>query len=76
MTYILSDVVSITHMAAQEPGDPVSVALAFAPAPVHLLVSRHAIARSPGLVARLDEALLRARAKPSWAQALARYPGA
>lgn len=76
LTYILSDVVSITHMAAQEPGDPVSVALTFPPAPVHVLVSRHASARSPGLVARLDEALLRARARPSWAQALARYPGA
>ena len=76
LTYILSDVVSIRHMASQGPGEPVSVALAFPPAPVHLLVSRQALARFPGLLTRLNEALQRARVSAAWSQALARYPGA
>jgi polar amino acid transport system substrate-binding protein len=75
LTYILSDVVSISHMATQGPGEPVSVALAFPPAPVHVLVSRHALGRVPGLLARLNEALQRARVSTAWGQALARYPG-
>ena len=76
LTYILSDVVSIRHMASQGPGEPVSVALAFPPAPVHVLVSRHALNRHPGLLGRLNEALQRVRGSPAWVQALARYPGA
>ena len=76
LTYILSDVVSIRHMASQGPGEPVSVALAFPPSPVHVLVSRHALNRHPGLLGRLNEALQRVRGSPAWVQALARYPGA
>lgn len=76
LTYILGDTVSLNAHAARDPGEPVSVALAFKEEPVHVLVSRHALARVPGLLNRLNEALHRARATPAWAQALARYPKA
>jgi polar amino acid transport system substrate-binding protein len=76
LTYILGDTVSLNAHAARDPGEPVSVALAFQGEPVHVLVSRHAMGRVAGLLNRLNDALQRVRATPAWAQALARYPKA
>lgn len=67
LAYILGDVVSLRHHAAAQPGEPVGVALSLPAAPVHVLVSRHAFGRAPGLVNRLEQALRRARALPTWA---------
>jgi polar amino acid transport system substrate-binding protein len=76
LTYIVGDAISLKHHALRDPGEPIAVALRFPPAPVHLLVSRHAMNRVPGLLARLNEALVRVRSSPAWAQVLARYAGA
>lgn len=73
--YILGDVVSLRSHAEREAGEPITVALAFKGEPVHLLVSRQTLARAPGLLQRLNEALHRVRTTAAWAHALARYPG-
>lgn len=76
LTYIVGDTVSLAAHAARDPGAPISVALAFKGEPVHLLVSRHTLARTPDLLQRLNHALSRARASATWARTLARYPAA
>lgn len=75
LQYILGDVVSLRAHAEREVGEPVTVALAFKGEPVHLLVSRRATARVPGLLPRLNDALHRVRGSAAWANATARYPG-
>lgn len=75
LDYILGDVVSLRAHAEREAGEPVTVALAFKGEPVHLLVGKQTLARVPGLLTRLNEALPRARALVAWSQTLARYPG-
>lgn len=73
--YIVGDAISLSHHAERDSGAPIVVALRFAPAPVHVLVSRQTLARVPGLMARLNDALARVRGSAAWLQVLARYPG-
>lgn len=73
--YVIDDPATLLYRAAREPGEAVAVVLELAVAPVHLLVSRRILETRPDLVARLNQALQRARQQVEWAHVMARYPG-
>ncbi len=73
--YVIDDPATLLYRAAQEPGEAVEVVLELAVSPVHVFVSRRALARQPALLQRLDAGLQRARQQPDWGRVLSRYPG-
>lgn len=74
--YVIDDPTTLLQRAERYPGEPLKVVLELAVSPVHLFVSRHVLQQRPDLLKRLNQALARARQRPEWQRALARYPGA
>lgn len=73
--YVIDDPATLLHRAERQPGDALRVVLELAVSPVHIFVSRHILAQRPELLQRLNAGLQRARQRPEWQRALARYPG-